>query len=139
MERNPRTFSAGWRFRHTKTLYFRPEVYWGGDGHRSFRIAAIVEDAIVVDATLGMRLRHVANAWGDCIRAALGASSVIETETSLEGNWAGEQIIFGFIVNDATGTISLPQAKMGGAKRLIEERHYDPGDYVFPAKSIQER
>ena len=120
--------------RHNAIASSRPER----DGAHTFHIAMYLGDAIMGDVCMGSRLGQVANSWEDSRRAGLGRTSVSETKKTVEGDWEGDQIIFGFLANVDNETIASPKSNIEGSNRLVEAYRFNPCNFILAVQSMRD-
>ena len=107
------------------------------DGGQRFDSRILVDDAVLVEAEIGLRPWVSAEVYEHGVRLMLGDKAVNAEKDLEEGQFADEQTIWGLNMNAATCRMSLPLARILKGAHLLKEDNFSYGMKTLTLKELQ--
>ena len=108
------------------------------DGAAGFDCKILVDDAILVEAAVGLRPWASASCYEKGVRLMLGEAAVNEEKDAIEGTFKQEQVIWGLVMNTATNTVALPERRILKGAHLLTEPEFEAGCYALKLRQLQQ-
>ena len=108
------------------------------DGAAGFDCKILVDDAILVEAAVGLRPWVSASCYEKGVKLMLGDAAVNEEKDVIEGTFKDEQVIWGLVMNTSTNTVALPERRILKGAHLLTEPEFEAGCYSLRLRQLQQ-
>ena len=108
------------------------------DGAVGFDCKILVDDAILVEAAVGLRPWISAGCYEKGVKLMLGESAVNEEKDAIEGAFKDEQVIWGLVMNTSSNTVALPERRILKGAHLLTEPEFEAGCHSLRLRQLQQ-
>lgn len=104
----------------------------------AFQSLVLMDDAVLIEAKIGLRPWLSVQTMETCARKALGEGAINAAKDEVEGALETRKLIWGLMYDTEKNTRALPPQKLEKASYLLRLPEFDHGSTKIPLKLIQE-